>query len=74
MYLLMYPVKRHRGEPGHTRDTRAPQEHKGRDSRGREDAAAVQHNARALPGPPSTRATVAMDGGVADTARANTPY
>ena len=35
-------------------------------------AAAVQHNARTLSGPPSTRATVAMDGGVADTARANT--
>ncbi len=28
--------------------------------------------ARTLSGPPSTRATVAMDGGVADTARANT--
>jgi hypothetical protein len=29
-------------------------------------AAAVQHNARTHSGPPSTRATVAMDGGVAD--------
>jgi len=29
-------------------------------------AAAVQHNARTLSGPPSTRATVAMDGGVTD--------
>ena len=35
-------------------------------------AAAVQHNARTHSGPPSTRATIAMDGGVADTARANT--
>ena len=36
-------------------------------------AAAVQHNARTHSGPPSTRATVTMDGGVADTAHANTP-
>ena len=35
-------------------------------------AAAVQHNARTRSGPPSTRASIAMDGGVADTARANT--
>ncbi len=36
-------------------------------------AVAVQHNARTHSGPLSTGATVAMDGGVADTARANIP-
>ena len=35
-------------------------------------AAAFQHNARTHSGPPSTGITVTMDGGVADTARANT--
>ena len=35
-------------------------------------AAAFQHNARTLSGPPSTGITVTMDGGVADTAHANT--
>ena len=35
-------------------------------------AAAVQHNARTHSGPPSTGATITMDGGVAVTARANT--
>ena len=35
-------------------------------------AAAFQHNARTHCGPPSTGATITMDGGVADTARANT--
>ena len=38
----------------------------------RDAAAAFQHNARTHSGPPSTGITVTMDGGVADTARANT--
>jgi len=36
--------------------------------RGTETAAAVKHTTRALSGPPSTGAAIAMDGGVADTA------
>ena len=35
-------------------------------------AAAFQHNARTHSGPPSTGATITMDGGVADTTRKNT--
>jgi hypothetical protein len=34
----------------------------------RHPAAAVKHTTRALSGPPSTGAAIAMDGGVADTA------
>ena len=41
-------------------------------TRARAAAAAVQHNARTHSGPPSTGATITMDGGVADTTRTNT--